>query len=305
MNLPLTEREARILWSLSVEPTSISAAIRSDMVKSVSQLLENPKTFDGIEWRFTADEALRKTYTEMIRLGIETLIPGDEHWPTERLARLGVAEPVILYVRGDASLLNDERATVGIVGARAATGYGEHVTMELASTLSSKHDRVIVSGAAYGIDGMAHRATLAAEGKTIALLAGGVDRFYPAGNDALLNRIVETGAVVSELPPFTPPTRWRFIQRNRLIAALSDAVVVVEAGERSGSISTAENAKDIGVPVGAIPGPVTSAASAGCHALIRKGVATLVTSADEVIELIELEDADFPEFFIEELGSRS
>lgn len=146
----------------------------------------------------------------------------------------------------------------------------------------------IVSGAAYGIDGMAHRAALASGGRTVAFLAGGVDRFYPSGHDALLNRIVETGLVVSELPCGQPPTRWRFLQRNRLIAASSLATVVLEAGWRSGSLNTANHARDLGRPIGAVPGPVTSAASAGCHQLVREGHAQLVTNADEMAELAPL-----------------
>lgn len=146
----------------------------------------------------------------------------------------------------------------------------------------------IVSGAAYGIDGMAHRAALASKGTTIAFLAGGVDRFYPSGHDALLTRIVEQGAVISELPPGSPPTKWRFLQRNRLIAAASLATVVVEAGSRSGSLNTANHANQLGRPVGAVPGPVTSAASAGCHRLLRDHNAECVTNADEMAGLAPL-----------------
>lgn len=132
---------------------------------------------------------------------------------------------------------------------------------------------------------MAHRAALASAGRTIAYLAGGVDRFYPAGHDALLTRIVEAGAVVSELPCGAAPTRWRFLQRNRLIAANSSAALVTEAGWRSGSLGTASHAATLGRPVGAVPGPVTSAASAGTHRLIRDHGATLITNSEEAAEL--------------------
>jgi DNA processing protein len=145
----------------------------------------------------------------------------------------------------------------------------------------------VVSGAAYGIDGMAHRAALAGSGTTVAFLAGGVDRFYPAGHDALLGRIAELGAVVSELPCGAAPTRWRFLQRNRLIAAASSATVVVEAGMRSGSLNTANHAASLGRPIGAVPGPVTSAASAGCHRLLREGMAICVTDAADMAELVD------------------
>lgn len=187
--------------------------------------------------------------------------------------------------------LTQYRGEMALVGARAATGYGEHVTMEASAGLVDR-GFAIVSGAAYGIDGMAHRAALASRGRTIAFLAGGVDRFYPSGHDALLNRIVEHGVVASELPCGSAPTRWRFLQRNRLIAAASQATVVLEAGWRSGALNTAHHANDAGHPVGAVPGPVTSAASAGCHRLIRDGEAVLVTSVDDMAQLVGPIQAD-------------
>jgi len=149
----------------------------------------------------------------------------------------------------------------------------------------------IVSGAAYGIDGMAHRAALASHGFTVAFLAGGLDRFYPGGHEELLTRIAETGAVVSEVPCGTAPTKWRFLQRNRLIAAASQATVVLEAGWRSGSLNTAGHASALGRPLGAMPGPVTSVTSAGCHRLIRDYDAVCVTNADEMAELAPLDGA--------------
>jgi len=156
--------------------------------------------------------------------------------------------------------------------------------MEITAGLVER-GHTIVSGAAYGIDGMAHRAALASAGRTVAYLAGGVDRFYPSGHDALLTRIVETGAVVSELPCGSAPTKWRFLMRNRLIAASTKATLVVEAGWRSGSLNIAGRAVALGRPLGAVPGPVTSAASAGCHRLVRECGAIVVTNADEAAEL--------------------
>ena len=132
---------------------------------------------------------------------------------------------------------------------------------------------------------MAHRAALASGGRTVAYLAGGVDRFYPSGHDALLTRIVETGAVVSELPCGSAPTKWRFLMRNRLIAVSTKATLVIEAGWRSGSLNVAGHATALNRPIGAVPGPVTSAASAGCHRLIREFGAALVTNADEAAQL--------------------
>lgn len=216
------------------------------------------------------------------RFGVTLVTPEHPHWPT-RVDDLGDNAPHALWVRGNTEILTDVKTTA-IVGARAATGYGEHITMEIAAGLVDR-GHTIASGAAYGIDGMAHRAALAAGGRTVAYLAGGVDRFYPSGHDALLTRIVEAGAVVSELPCGAPPTKWRFLQRNRIIAANSGAVLVTEAGFRSGSLNTASHAVALGRPVGAVPGPVTSAASSGTHRLIRDHGATLVTNTDEAAEL--------------------
>lgn len=222
-------------------------------------------------------------------VGARLLIPGDEHWPTS-LEDLGPSAPVALWVRGRAELLRRE-PRASIVGARASSGYGEHVAAELAGDLAAT-GAVIVSGGAYGIDGAAHRAALGVQGATVAFLAGGVDRAYPAGNQGLLRRIAEVGALVSEPPCGTPPTKWRFLARNRLIAALGQATVVVEAGWRSGSLNTAGHAATLGRPLGAVPGPVTSASSAGCHRLLREYDAQCVTSAREVRELLGAAEHD-------------
>lgn len=221
------------------------------------------------------------------RFGTRLRIPGDELWP-EVMNDLEEHAPLALWTRGTDGALEALPRSIALVGARAATGYGEHITMEASAGLVDR-GYAIVSGAAYGIDGMAHRAALASHGQTIAFLAGGVDRFYPTGHEALLTRIVEFGVVVSELPPGSAPTKWRFLQRNRLIAAAARATVVLEAGWRSGSINTAGHAATLSRPVGAVPGPVTSAASAGCHRLIREHGAILVTTPEEMAELAPLE----------------
>jgi DNA processing protein len=221
---------------------------------------------------------------QAVRFAVRLLVPSDPAWPAG-VDDLGAHAPIALWLRGNESALVAAEHSIALVGARAATGYGEHVTMEASAGLVDR-GFAIISGAAYGIDGMAHRAALASSGQTVAILAGGVDRFYPSGHDALLARIVESGAVVSELPCGSPPTKWRFLQRNRLIAAASQATIVLEAGWRSGSLNTAGHAASLGRPIGAMPGPVTSAASAGCHRLIREFAATLVTSAAEMAELV-------------------
>ena len=222
------------------------------------------------------------------RYAVKFLVPSDELWP-ESLNDLGEHAPIALWQRGSDEAVRSLSRSFALVGARAATGYGEHITMEASAGLVDR-GYSIVSGAAYGIDGMAHRAALASRGTTIAFLAGGVDRFYPSGHDALLTRIVETGAVLSELPCGSAPTKWRFLQRNRLIAAAGLATVVLEAGWRSGSLNTAGHAAHLARPLGAVPGPVTSAASAGCHRLIREYAAVCVTNPDEMAELAPLGD---------------
>ncbi|GAA1832528.1 DNA-processing protein DprA [Agromyces salentinus] len=217
------------------------------------------------------------------RVGAKFLVPGDPGWP-RGVDDLGAHAPIGLWVRGSVDALSLSGRPIALVGARAATGYGEHMTMEISAGLIDR-GCAVVSGGAYGIDGMAHRSALASSGVTVAFLAGGVDRFYPMGHDALLQRIVETGAVFSELPCGASPTKWRFLQRNRLIAAASDATVVLEAGMRSGSLNTAGHAAALGRPLGALPGPATSPASAGCHRLMREYDAVCVVDADQVLEL--------------------
>jgi DNA processing protein len=170
------------------------------------------------------------------------------------------------------------------VGTRAASPYGEFAAADLAAGLVER-DVAVVSGAAFGIDGAAHRSALSCDGLTVAVLASGVDVPYPSGHSAMLHRIARHGVVVSEYPPGTRPTRRQFLARNRLVAALSGATVVVEAGARSGAANTASWANLLGRSVCAVPGPVTSSSSVGCHVLIRAG-ATLVTRAAEVVELI-------------------
>jgi DNA processing protein len=227
------------------------------------------------------------------RLGGRLVTPADDEWPllaftafngidTEQ--RPQAHPPLALWVTGPARLDEVAERAAAIVGTRASTNYGEHVAAELAAGLAER-DVAVVSGGAYGIDGAAHRAALAADGLTVAVLAGGIDVPYPAGHTALLYRVSEEGLVVTEYPPGLRPQRHRFLTRNRLVAALSGATVVVEAGARSGAANTAAWARALGRGVSAVPGPVTSSASVGCHALLRAG-ATLVTRADEVLELV-------------------
>lgn len=193
--------------------------------------------------------------------------------------------PYVLFVRGATSFLAwPITDLVMVTGSRAASAYGEHVAAELAGDLACR-ERVLVAGGAYGVDAAVHRAALAAGGDTIAVLAGGVDRPYPSGHRDLLDQVGDVGALVSELPPGSVPTRHRFLARSRLLGAMSAATVVVEAGARSGALRVAIEAHQLGRQVGAVPGPVTSATSHGPHELLRTGHARLVTSAVDVEEL--------------------
>jgi DNA processing protein len=216
-------------------------------------------------------------------LGGRLVVPGEPQWPTG-LDDLGIAAPHCLWVRGEGDLASLSRRSVALVGARACTEYGRHVATDIGFGVAGL-GFTVVSGGAYGIDAAAHRGALAAPSPTVAFLAGGVDRLYPAGNADLLRAVLADGAVVAESPPGTVPARVRFLQRNRLIAATSRATVVVEAAWRSGALSTATHATGLLRPVGAVPGPVTSMASSGCHRLLRDGAAVCVTDAAEVAEL--------------------
>ncbi|GAA1684326.1 DNA-processing protein DprA [Microcella alkalica] len=297
------EAVARALWSVVVEPGDGDAGVLVGAVGAIEAartLLEHPAPIslatatDGELTGSAAERALgrwlpRRRQADVVRAfesaartRARLLVPSDPEWPAA-LDDLGAHAPLALWCRGDVTLLS--RPSVALVGARAATGYGEHVAMELAAGAVS-NGSAVVSGGAYGIDGMAHRAALASGGDTIAVLAGGVDRFYPAGHEALLTRIAQQGVVVSEAPGGTAPTRWRFLQRNRCIAALAGATIVVEAGRRSGALNTARHALDLGRPVGIVPGPVTSASSAGCHAMLRDYPVVCVTSVAEQMELL-------------------
>jgi DNA processing protein len=201
--------------------------------------------------------------------------------------------PGRLWVRGDAPLEVLSRSAVAIVGARACSGYGRSVARLLA-TEAAAAGAVVVSGLARGIDGEAHRGALAAGGTTVAVLGCGVDRDYPAAHAQLATRIGEQGLIVSEYAPGVEPAPWRFPARNRIIAGLAEATVVVEARERSGALITADFALEAGREVFAVPGEITSALSAGTNALLRLG-ATPLTSPEDVLEALGVVAVSAPE----------
>lgn len=223
-------------------------------------------------------------------LGLRYLIPGDPEWPAslDDLGHAGALSarggpPLGLWAIGPLRL-DALEASVAVVGSRSATTYGvQHAGAIAAEVGRAGHP--IVSGAAFGIDQAAHRGALGAEAATIAVMAGGLDRYYPPAHDGLIRHIAEVGAVVSELPPGSAPTRHRFLARNRLIAALTRGTVVVEAAVRSGALNTANWADRLSRVLMGVPGPVSSACSEGVHGLIRAG-AELVTDGRDVLELL-------------------
>lgn len=292
------ERTARMVLSMLVEPNDPVTGRLLARVGAVEvlRLAERNGEVSGLDsvnaqvWRdhFNASEArsITERLSQIQQSGVRALIPGDAHWPSA-LNDLGDAAPYVLWVRGASSFLSRPlRDFVTITGARASTSYGDHVARELATSVAAD-DRVVVAGGAYGIEGVAHQTALATGGDTIAVLANGVDRPYPAGHRELLDRVADVGVLVSEVPPGTVPTRHRFIARARLMAALSSATVLVEAGFRSGSLAVAHRASELGRGVGAVPGPVTSASSAGPHSLLQTGVASLVADAADLLGLAE------------------
>jgi DNA processing protein len=224
------------------------------------------------------------------RVGGRFVVPGDAEWPDDRLAPLALGAPsephvpIGLYLRGPLNLFEATRRAIAIVGTRASTDYGETVACDFATSLAD-HDWTIVSGLAYGVDGAAHKGAFAVGGSTIAVVATGFDVTYPAGHKHLLDRLVSDGLIVTEKPPGTGATRLRFLNRNRVIAALADATVVVEMDVRSGARNTLKHARRLRRPVMAVPGPIDSPTSLGCHLEIRRGDAVMVTSASEVAEV--------------------
>lgn len=297
--------DAKIVWSAIAEPGDrVAAGLREALgtVEALAWVRRAARDPHGAAWDLALDpgtaakvmgfverwaprlgaaepDALRE---RAARVRARILTSADPEWP-RAFARLGPYEPLVLWVRGPASVDEAFGRSIAIVGSRASTTYGDHVASEMASAAADRGVWV-VSGGAYGIDAAAHRGALAAGGRTIGVLAGGVDQLYPRGNTELLERILEDGAIMSEQPPGFAPHRARFLSRNRLIAT-ARATVVVEAAARSGALSTARHAVRLARPVGAVPGPVTSAASRGCHVLVREGEAVLVTTGDEALEL--------------------
>lgn len=289
------ERTARVHLSAALEPGDpvIATAVTRLSGSDVREMLvagHDRLDPDGRRRRRLSEVDPDQVWGASLRNGLSFVCPGDSQWPEALDVLAGVFRdrrgglPIGVWVRGrlDPSAL---ARSVAIVGSRAATAYGTSVATDWSARLAEQ-DVLVVSGAAYGIDAAAHRGCLAVGSPTIAVLACGLDEAYPRGNAALVDRIAESGAVLSEAAPGTSVNRGRFLSRNRLIAAFGAATLVVEAGVRSGALSTARWALDLGRPVGAVPGPVTSSLSLGAHQLMRESDATLVSRPEEVLELV-------------------
>lgn len=291
------ERLARVALNALTEPGDprLSGLVASLGALELHDRLLHDTDLEGLR----SETALRLEATDPRRLlddaarqGIRFVMPGDREWP-EPLADLTHCEPLNrmtgpplgLWVKGPLSLHEATRRSVAVVGSRSATTYGASIAADLAAELVGA-GVAVVSGAAFGIDQAAHRGALGGGGPTVAVLACGPDRAYPAAHHALLEHIAATGLVVSELRPGCAPTRARFLGRNRLIAALTRGTVVVEAAVRSGALNTASWAARLNRCVMGVPGPVTSAPSEGVHELVRVGGALLVTRGAHVLEAV-------------------
>jgi DNA processing protein len=304
-------RRARAWLSRAVEPGTIDFWRYVDSVGPVEATRriragQAPARVQALVGARAQEDKTLEDLRRVERYGGRLVVPEDDEWPALQLHALTMAlaeepedpahqsdrtlapvPPVALWVRGPERLNTLVDQSVAIVGSRASSAYGEHVAGELGHQLGER-GWTVVSGGAYGIDAAAHRGALAAEAPTLAVLACGVDRVYPAGNGALFGRIVETGLLVSEWAPNCAPLRHRFLVRNRLIAALTRGTVVVEAAARSGAQATARRAQRLGRQILVVPGPVTSAMSVGCHELLREDElgAILVANAAHVIEAV-------------------
>ncbi|GAA0473038.1 DNA protecting protein DprA [Actinoplanes capillaceus] len=290
----LAEPGNRAVWTLVQQagaPAALDRLLDGDIPDARLRSAVTARLRSG-DPRRVAEIALRRAD----RLGARLVVPADDEWPTrvDDLATLeldagGIVNqdtrpPLCFWVRGAPALGETLERSVAIVGARASTPYGRHVTTDMAYSISGK-GWTVVSGGAFGIDTAAHRGALAADGRTMAILACGVDRPYPAGNSAMFDRIAERGLLVSEWPIGAAPFRHRFLIRNRVIAAITAGTVVVEAAARSGATQTMSRVLALGRPAMVVPGPVTSAMSVGCHEILRgHPYARVVTSAMDVLE---------------------
>lgn len=297
----MNERDCLIALSLLTEPGNrmVASALAGTAAADVLQrLLDKADTSseavvarERLAGRSPAG-LVERALSDAAACGARPVTRVDAEWPTcvDDLGEmfdesdLFTGAPMCLWVRGVGDLAQATQRSVALVGARICTSYGKYTATELAYGLAD-HGWTVISGGAYGIDAAAHRGALAAGGPTICVVAGGVDHVYPAEHVDLFDRIAHAGLLISEWPPGATPRRYRFLVRNRVIAALGRGTVVVEAGIRSGARQTARIAAELDRTVMVVPGPITSRSSMGVHQLARGPVPVrLVTRAAEIIE---------------------
>lgn len=278
---------------LEFEVQKLSPIAIQDRLRAEGQLAEIQETFGDFQsaladarerWRPRLKlSEVAKALQLAIKVNAQLVTPESKNWPAQ-LSDLQLAAPHCLWVRSKTGSMQLLQNSIAIVGSRISTSYGEWVTSEIVSDCASR-DLAIVSGGAYGIDAIAHRSAIACEQNTVAVMAGGIDRLYPSGNSSLLEKVIDSGALVAEQAPGASPTKWRFLQRNRLIAALGSATIVVEAGFRSGALNTVSHAKQLDRPIGVVPGAITSQASTGCNRLIAEGLVSSICSPTQAADL--------------------
>jgi DNA processing protein len=284
--MPDQEREARWQLSCVAEPGDANLGQRIEAIGATAALAEiraGTSSLTNATWLQKRLSELKNDWPQ--RQGLTRyLIPSDDQWP-KSLNDLGSRRPVGLFVTGPADLSECLSRSISVVGTRSMTNYGRQATNELCGELAYAN-LCVVSGAAFGVDAAAHKAALAVGGKTLAVLPGGVNDDYPAANGELLNQIRERGVVISEVPDGSRPTRPRFLQRNRIIAALTPATLVIEAPWRSGALSTARWASSLLRVLLGVPGAITAPMSAGVNRLIRQREAEMVTNHEEILECL-------------------
>jgi DNA processing protein len=265
-----------VAWAEEISklgPIEVRDRLLSGDYSAASKVTERLKSNSGEE-----------VLAQITNAGAFILTPEDVDWPVA-LNDLA-APPIALLIKGQRENLTHLENSISIVGTRNPTSYGVRIAGDFGVGVAD-HEWAVVSGGAIGIDAAAHKGCLVGEGITVAVLGGGFNKNYPATHERLFAEISESGILISEVMPDVPAIPHRFLTRNRLIAALSKATVVVEAAFRSGSLRTARDAAEIFRPVMAVPGPINAPTSEGCHRLIVERVAELVCSVSEIMELVK------------------
>jgi DNA protecting protein DprA len=262
-------------WSSEIS-TQGALVVYKKLLSGGYDSIKNEKLISALG-QVSADQVL----TDIDKYQARLITPIDDDWPKQ--VNDLAAPPIALILKGNISALLQQ--SLAIVGTRNPTSYGARIAGDFAAGFADR-EWAIVSGGAYGIDSYAHKGALIAEGVTVAVIASGIDINYPAGNTRLFAEICESGAMVTEFMPGQRALPHRFLTRNRLIASLSKATLVVEAAFRSGSLRTARDAAEIFRPVMAIPGPINSPTSEGCHRLIGERAAEIVTSVADAVEFV-------------------